>query len=67
MADTGRKRVTLRDIADRANVSASTVSRALNNFQYVDEKTRAVIQQAVEELNYPLEKLRSGANTANGC
>jgi DNA-binding LacI/PurR family transcriptional regulator len=51
--------VTLRDVADYANVSTSTVSRALNNFQYVDEKTRAIIQQAVEDLNYPLDNLRS--------
>jgi LacI family transcriptional regulator len=53
-----RGRVTLRDVAQYANVSASTVSRALNNHEHVHEVTRAAIQKAVEELNYPLEKLR---------
>ena len=52
-------RVTLRDVAQHANVSASTVSRALNNHEHVHEATRAIIQKAVEELNYPLERLRS--------
>lgn len=53
------KRPTLRDIAQYANVSVSTVSRALNNYQHVDDETRALIQQAVEALNYPLDNLRS--------
>jgi LacI family transcriptional regulator len=53
------KRPTLRDIAQRANVSVSTVSRALNNHQYVDEATRAAVQAAVEALQYPLDNLRS--------
>lgn len=55
-------RVTLRDVAQHANVSASTVSRALNNHEHVHEATRAIIQKAVEELNYPLEKLRSATS-----
>lgn len=63
MTNSRRKRVTLRDIAEYANVSTSTVSRALNNFRYVDEKTRAAIQQAVEELDYPLNNLRSNSRS----
>ena len=61
MTEYKRRRVTLSDIAEHANVSVSTVSRALNNFQYVDEKTRAVIQQAVDELNYSMNNLRSNS------
>ncbi len=53
------KRPTLRDIAHYANVSVSTVSRALNNYQHVDEETRAAVQAAVEALHYPLDNLRS--------
>jgi DNA-binding LacI/PurR family transcriptional regulator len=53
------KRPTLRDIAQYANVSVSTVSRALNNYQYVDQETRAAIHEAVETLKYPLDHLRS--------
>lgn len=53
------KRPTLRDIAQHANVSVSTVSRALNNYQYVDDETRAAIQEAVDLLQYPLDHLRT--------
>ena len=54
-----KKRVTLRDIARYANVSPSTVSRVLNNYPYVDEETRQVVQQVAETLDYPLENLRT--------
>jgi LacI family transcriptional regulator len=45
-------------IAKRAKVSTSTVSRALNSYEYVDEKTRDRVWQIARELGYPLEKLR---------
>ncbi len=51
-------RITLRDIAEYANVSVSTVSRALNNYHYVDEVTRNAIQEAADALEYSLENLR---------
>jgi DNA-binding LacI/PurR family transcriptional regulator len=51
---------TIRDIAQRAAVSASTVSRALNGHPHVDEETRLVVQRAVEELGYSLANLRKG-------
>lgn len=54
---------TIRDIAQRAAVSASTVSRALNGHPHVDEETRLVIQKAVEDLGYPLANLRKGSQT----
>lgn len=63
MANSSKKRVTLRDIAVHANVSASTVSRALNNYRYVDERTRVAIQQAAEELGYSLDNLRNNAHS----
>lgn len=47
-----RAKVTLQDIAQRANVSASTVSRALNGFEFVEENTRAIILQAARDLGY---------------
>lgn len=43
---------TLRDIAQRANVSPSTVSRVFNDYPYVDEVTRAHVWQIAEELGY---------------
>lgn len=51
MANHG-ERVTITDIADRANVSASTVSRVLRNSAGVAEAKRSAVMQAVRELNY---------------
>ena len=44
--------ITIRDIASRAGVSASTVSRVLNGSGYVSEKARERIEKAMEELQY---------------
>jgi DNA-binding LacI/PurR family transcriptional regulator len=54
--------VTLRDIARHTNVSVSTVSRALNQHQYVDEETRALVQQAATDLGYRMNNLRRKPN-----
>ncbi len=43
---------TVRQIAARANVSPSTVSRALNNYPHVDESTRTVVLEAARALGY---------------
>ncbi|NLX77672.1 MAG: LacI family transcriptional regulator [Clostridiaceae bacterium] len=43
---------TLKDVAERAGVTVTTVSRMLNNRGYVSEKTRNKIRQAMKELNY---------------
>jgi LacI family transcriptional regulator len=43
---------TIRDIASRAGVGISTVSRALNNRSDVGEETRQKIMRIVEELGY---------------
>ncbi|XTD82159.1 LacI family DNA-binding transcriptional regulator [Proteus vulgaris] len=42
----------IRDVAKKANVAASTVSRALNNSGYVSQSAREKIKKAVEELDY---------------
>ncbi|OAT30923.1 LacI family DNA-binding transcriptional regulator [Proteus myxofaciens] len=42
----------IRDVAKRANVAASTVSRALNNSGYVSQSAREKIKKAIEELDY---------------
>jgi DNA-binding LacI/PurR family transcriptional regulator len=46
-------RPTVRQIAQQANVSASTVSRVLNDYPYVDEATRVAVMRAAEALGYP--------------
>jgi LacI family purine nucleotide synthesis repressor len=44
--------VTLKDIAKIANVSHTTVSRALNNSPFISAQTRERIMALVRELNY---------------
>ena len=44
------------DIAYRAGVSQSTVSRALRNSPLVNEETRLKVQQIAKELNYKVDK-----------
>jgi DNA-binding LacI/PurR family transcriptional regulator len=50
--------ITVRDIAERACVSTSTVSRVLNNYPFVAESTREVVLRAARELDYHLDNLR---------
>jgi LacI family transcriptional regulator len=45
-------KVTMRDIAKYANVSLSTVSRALSGNGYIGEETRGLILKACEDLKY---------------
>jgi LacI family transcriptional regulator len=44
--------VTIKDIANRANVSTATVSYVLNNSGQISEETREKVIKIVEELNY---------------
>ncbi|MEU2198483.1 LacI family DNA-binding transcriptional regulator [Isoptericola sp. NPDC019482] len=43
---------TLRDVADRAGVSSTTVSRAINDHGFVSQDARAAIRNAIDELGY---------------
>jgi LacI family transcriptional regulator len=43
---------TIRDVAQRAQVSIASVSRVLNRFSNVSEDTRARVNAAVDELGY---------------
>ncbi|MFQ9890070.1 MAG: LacI family DNA-binding transcriptional regulator [Streptococcus sp.] len=46
-----RKNITRKDVAEKAGVSVSVVSRVLNNSGYVDKKKRKIIKIA-EQLGY---------------
>ncbi|MDR0578053.1 MAG: LacI family DNA-binding transcriptional regulator [Candidatus Accumulibacter sp.] len=46
------KRVCLKDVARRANVSTGTVSMVLNNNPSVAQATREYVQRIIEELGY---------------
>ncbi|MBS4208154.1 LacI family DNA-binding transcriptional regulator [Bacillus sp. FJAT-50079] len=52
--------VTMKDVANMANVSVATVSRYINNSGYVSEDARIKVQKAIEKLKYsPNEVARS--------
>ena len=46
------KKITRKDIAQKAGTSVSVVSRALNRSGYVKEEKRQKILQIARELNY---------------
>lgn len=47
-----KKRVTIKDVADLANVSTATVSYVLNDVDKVSRETKNRVLEAVEKLNY---------------
>src|SRR3569833_528867 len=54
-----KKRVTIYDIAEKLNIAASTVSRALNNNSNINAETRKLVQATAVELNYKHNTLAS--------
>lgn len=54
-----KKRVTIYDIAERLNITASSVSRALNNSNHVNEETKKLVLKTAAELNYKRNVLAS--------
>jgi alanine racemase len=51
------------DIAFKAGVSQSTVSRALRNSPLVNQETRDKVQKIAAELNYKVDKNASNLRT----
>lgn len=47
-----KKKTTIYDIAKRLNLTAATVSRALNNNEKISKNTRNLVQQTALEMNY---------------
>ncbi len=51
---------TIKDVAKKAHVSVATVSRVINQKGYVNEETKNMVLDAIQELNYvPNELARS--------
>jgi LacI family transcriptional regulator len=53
-------RATMRQVAERAGVSAMTVSRVINESPHVSEEVRARVEAAIAELGYVPNRLASG-------
>jgi len=58
-------RITLDDVAAKAHVSKSTVSRVLNDYPYVDEVTRNHVWEVARQLGYRLNNLRHRPHMGN--
>ncbi len=57
-----KRRVTMKDIADRLGISVAAVSTALTgrrNGIFISEETRQRVWETARELGYPLERLRT--------
>ena len=48
---------TIKDVAKRANLSPTTVSRVLNNRGYISEQTRKLVYDTMQEMNYHPNKI----------
>ncbi|MBT9779033.1 LacI family DNA-binding transcriptional regulator [Clostridium sp. MCC353] len=65
MEEKRNSRITIREVADRANVSITTVSRCLNGTKRVNPDVEQRILDAVRELNYIPNA--SAQNIRRGC
>ena len=65
-----KKKVSISDVARRAKVSITTVSRVINNFSTVSPKNRAKVEEAIAHLKYKpnvnAQNLARGTNNAIG-
>jgi LacI family transcriptional regulator len=58
-----RRKLTINDIATKAGISRSTVSRVLSGHPNVNEKTRSRVRSVMEELNFIPNRLAQGLVT----
>src|ERR1700712_3123458 len=52
-------KITIHDIARRLNITASTVSRALNGHPGISEATKLIVEQTAKNLNYQRNNIAS--------
>ena len=56
--------ITIKDIAKKAQVSRTTVSRVLNDSGYVKEETRKKVMDVIKELNYTPSAIARSLSTS---
>lgn len=65
-----KKKISIEDVAQRAGVSITTVSRVINNISTVNAKNRAKVEEAIAHLkfkpNVSAQRLARGLNSAVG-
>ncbi|HKM18180.1 MAG TPA: LacI family DNA-binding transcriptional regulator, partial [Limnochordia bacterium] len=52
MDKAGVRAITIDDIAKKANVSKATVSKVINSYSGINEKTRQAVLKVMREHNY---------------
>ncbi|WP_313386236.1 LacI family DNA-binding transcriptional regulator [Chishuiella sp.] len=52
-----KKNITIYDLSEKLNISAATVSRALNNHPKISQKTKELVLKTAKELNYKQNSL----------
>ena len=57
--------VKLTDVAAKAGCSVTTVSRVINNYGYISQKTRKKVHEAMKELNYQPKRQENQINWFN--
>lgn len=60
-----QKEITITDVAKRAGVVVSTVSRVINNKDKVSPKTREAVMRAIEELGYVRNNIAASMKTGH--
>ena len=54
---------TIKDVAQKAEVSTATVSRVLNNSDYVSPELKSRVHEAIDELGYRQDQIAKGLKT----
>ncbi len=57
------RRITLKDLAKELNLSASTISRALDNHPAISEATKKIVQKKAQELGFIPNSIASSFRT----
>ncbi|MCF8358473.1 MAG: LacI family transcriptional regulator [Prolixibacteraceae bacterium] len=61
-----KKQTTIQDIAKKLNITASTVSRAMNDHPKISKKTKALVWNTARELNYQPNTIASNLRKGKG-